>query len=124
MPQNMKIGRLGEHFAGKFLEKHSYQILAKNYKEKFGEIDIIARSPDSTLVFVEVKALTAGSAIGFSPEDNLTTQKLKLVNRMAEYFVARYPNLINEEFGWRIDLLAIEIFEEDGSFSVRHYENI
>jgi putative endonuclease len=50
-----EFGRTGETLACRYLEENGYVILARNYRTKFGEIDIIARDMD-TLVFIEVKS--------------------------------------------------------------------
>ena len=47
-------GDKGEDYAVKFLKKHRYNILARNYRKKYGEIDIIAENKEY-IVFVEVK---------------------------------------------------------------------
>lgn len=122
--KNQEIGKIGEDRACEFLIKREYEILQRNYWQKFGEIDIIARAPDQTLVFIEVKTLLIKNRHVFLPEDNLTTQKYINVKRMAEFFAAKYEELINEERGWRIDLIAVEFFEEDEGCIIRHYENI
>jgi len=51
-------GKLGEQKAEDYLVSIGYNILTKNYRQRFGEIDIIAEEPginDSTIVFIEVK---------------------------------------------------------------------
>ncbi len=50
-----QFGRLGESLAVRHLKKNGYRILARNYRNRFGEIDIIARHGE-VLVFVEVKS--------------------------------------------------------------------
>ncbi|MFO7930479.1 MAG: YraN family protein [Thermodesulfobacteriota bacterium] len=56
MPGNSRqFGRLGESLAVRHLKKNGYSILARNYCNRFGEIDIIARHK-GVIVFVEVKA--------------------------------------------------------------------
>ncbi len=50
-----KLGQSGESLALQYLQKRGYKLLEKNYRNRIGEIDIIARDGD-TLVFVEVKA--------------------------------------------------------------------
>jgi len=119
-----QIGKIGEENACQFLIKRGYKVLKRNYWKKFGEIDIIARANDGTIVFIEVKTLLIKNGGGFTPEDNLTTQKLRNVKRMAEFFAAEHEELVNEEMGWRIDLVAVEFFEPEGEFMVRHYKNI
>ncbi|MCF8095802.1 MAG: YraN family protein [Desulfobacteraceae bacterium] len=64
MPYDSKqFGRLGESLAVGHLKKNGYRILARNYRNRFGEIDIIARHRE-VIVFVEVKAR---STINFGP---------------------------------------------------------
>lgn len=50
-----QFGRMGESLAVGYLKKNGYSILARNYRNRFGEIDIIARL-DGIIVFVEVKS--------------------------------------------------------------------
>ena len=49
------LGKLGEDAASKFLETHGYKIVARNFRIRSAEIDIIAQR-DDVLIFVEVKA--------------------------------------------------------------------
>ncbi|MFA4842357.1 MAG: YraN family protein [Candidatus Omnitrophota bacterium] len=51
---HLVFGSRGEDVAADFLKKEGYKILARNYRTKMGEIDIVARDND-TLAFVEVK---------------------------------------------------------------------
>ncbi|MBF0465768.1 MAG: YraN family protein [Nitrospirae bacterium] len=57
---NVETGKLGEVLAEKFLKKSGYKILERNYRNKVGEIDIIAREGDC-IVFVEVKTRQSDS---------------------------------------------------------------
>lgn len=50
-----QLGLEGERLAAEFLEREGYQILERNWRCTFGEMDIIARDPDGTVVMVEVK---------------------------------------------------------------------
>jgi len=131
MTKKIRIGQKGEEIASNYLENRGYEIITRNYRKKFGEIDIIVRSSDSILVFVEVKTLFSAkqgeyeNLDSLSPEDNFTTQKGKRVKQTCEFFAAKYPKLIDEEKGWRIDLIAIEISESDEKNPIiRHYENV
>ncbi|GMQ64756.1 YraN family protein [Vallitalea maricola] len=51
---NRAIGSKGEEIAAKFLEKQGYKIIDRNYRCRFGEIDIIGMDSDY-LTFIEVK---------------------------------------------------------------------
>lgn len=127
MANNLKIGQLGEDLASQYLLNNKYKIITRNYRETWGEIDIIAQDPNKTLVFVEVKTLKTNANIkpvsenidslilqdnnldGLRPEDNLSQSKLEKVKRTANIYANAHSNLINEKMGWRIDLIAIEI---------------
>jgi putative endonuclease len=50
-----KFGRNGENLAAWYLKKNGYKIVEQNYRNRMGEIDIIAREK-KTIVFVEVKS--------------------------------------------------------------------
>ena len=55
MSTQKTLGRLGEDCAANFLEAHGYKIIARNFRIRSAEIDIIAQI-GNVLVFVEVKA--------------------------------------------------------------------
>lgn len=119
--QKQKIGGFGEDEAAQYLVKKGYKIIERNHRQKWGEIDIVAISPDWVLVFVEVKALVAFEKEGISPEDNLTRDKLRKLQRTCQLYANSHENLVNER-GWQIDLVAIDVHEDHCEF--RHYENI
>ena len=124
MRQSAKIGKFGEDIAAKYLAGLGYLILFKNYREKFDEIDIIARRSDGTLIFCEVKTLSIQPGReGFIPEDNLSHAKLRKSIRGARTFLARHPDLIYGERGWQIDLVAVSV-ENEIFLHLNHYENI
>jgi putative endonuclease len=77
------LGKLGEDEACRELRRRGYAILARGYRTRCGEVDIIARDGD-VLVFVEVKT-RSGGAFG-SPLEAVTARKrLKLVRMALEY---------------------------------------
>jgi len=122
MESTKSIGKRGEDAACAHLTGLGWKILRRNYKRKSDELDIIAKTPDETLVFCEVKTLIKqGNLI---PEDNLTAHKLRKISRTCEFFARRYPELISEEKGWRIDLVAVDIGMKGQVEDIRHYENI
>jgi putative endonuclease len=119
-----RTGELGEEKACEFLKSKGYQIIKRNYRKPWGEIDIIAITPDKTLVFFEVKTIRqfTDPEASLKPEDNLSQAKLKKIRRSAQMFSAKHSDLIREEKGWRIDLLALTINKED--CIINHYQNI
>lgn len=126
MPDHLTVGKIGEDIAYEYLTKRGFRILTRNYREKFGEIDIIAMAPDKTLIFFEVKTLMnkSGFEMAFIPEDNLTNDKLKKLIRISNVFSAKHIQLIDDQKGWRIDLLAITLGSDGNVVSINHYENI
>jgi putative endonuclease len=120
--KNIETGKIGEDIACRYLLKNSYLILARNHKERFDEIDIIARDPRGILVFCEVKTSNYNNS-GFMPEDNLSPAKRHKMIRATNIFLARHPELVWEDAGWRIDLIAI-VLENSGLADLRHYKNI
>jgi putative endonuclease len=121
---NTETGKIGENMACAYLRKNKYLILARNHKERFDEIDIIARHFDGTLIFCEVKSINDNSLnCQFMPEDNLSALKFKKMVRAANMFLSRHPGAVREGVGWRIDLIAI-VLRNGELASLRHYKNI
>ncbi len=132
MKEKITLGQRGEDLACEFLKKKGYEILARNYRKPWGEIDIVTRAGDGTLVFIEVKTM-AGAGASFAqvtegkeellnPEDHANEPKMKKVRKTCEALVNRNPKLVSEKRGWRIDLVAIVIRDSDPV--IRHYESV
>lgn len=119
---SITLGRQGENFAVKYLVKEKYRILGRNFRKPWGELDIIAKALDGTLVFCEVKTMKAYLLDGLKPEDQMSPAKRKKFERVAIQYAGAHPELINEKKGWRLDLIAIQV--RSGSFFPMHYENI
>jgi putative endonuclease len=99
------FGNRGEDAAADFLERNGMTILCRQYKNQFGEIDLVCRDCDE-VVFVEVKSRYS-NARGY-PEDSVTQEKIGHIVRVGEGFLLSLP----QETQWRIDVVAIE-FEHD-----------
>lgn len=83
---HLETGVQGEAFAAEYLEKKGYLILQKNYKNKIGEIDIIAQT-DETLVFVEVKT-RRGLKYGYAFEAVDIKKRNKIIKTSQLYLVS------------------------------------
>lgn len=95
-----QIGDAGEELAAKELAKAGYFILDRNFRTRFGEIDIVAKK-ENTLIFVEVKA-KKNDAFG-APAEMVTRGKQKKIIHTAQSYIQE-----NEYQGtWRIDVVAI-----------------
>jgi putative endonuclease len=98
-----ELGRLAEDFAVGFLQEKGYKVIDRNFRSRFGEIDIVAED-NGCLVFVEVKARWS-QRFG-SPEEAVTPQKLYKIRRTAEYY-SLLRSKTNQNM--RIDMVALEM---------------
>ncbi len=96
------LGKSGEDLAAHLLGEQGYEILARRYRTRYGEIDIVARE-DATIVFVEVKARTTGE-FGKAAEA-ITPWKQRRLASMAADFLAR--NQLTDR-ACRFDVVAID----------------
>jgi putative endonuclease len=102
------LGRTAEDLAAAELERRGYAILARRYRTRHGEIDLIARDA-RTLVFVEVKARTTGE-FG-SGLEAVTRHKQRRLASMAAEYLARSGLA---DVPCRFDVVAID----DGKVTV------
>jgi putative endonuclease len=116
------LGKEGETYACGILVKRGYTIIERNVSLRIGEIDIIARAPDKTLVFVEVKTINGFSSEGFHPEDHMTAKKIKNFRASASLYANARKDRVKNDAGFRLDLIALSKVGND--FVVRHYENV
>lgn len=81
------LGEAGEWLAHDLLARAGYDILARNWRAPFGEVDLIARR-DGELHFFEVKTRRADDR--FTPADNVTPAKIRRYQRLAAYFLRQH----------------------------------
>ncbi len=114
-----KTGERGEALAAKLLAKKGYEILERNYRTRYGEIDLVARR-ESTLVFVEVKT-RRGTGFG-DPLEAVTPRKRERVRMMAEQYLAKKGDEFAGGFGeLRFD--AVGILVGPSGSQIRHVED-
>jgi putative endonuclease len=82
-----RIGRRGEDLAAEHLSRRGFEIVERNYRTRWGELDIVA-SDGRTIVFCEVKARRAASASGLPPFASLHGRKRARVRAMASQWLA------------------------------------
>ena len=109
---NKTTGKIGEDLACDYLIKKGYQILERNWGNKWGEIDIIARDKE-TVVFVEIKT-KVGISFG-TPEEMVNPKKLAQIQRLA----STYPLAKNNQL--RIDVVAVILKPDQNIQSINHY---
>ena len=94
------FGNAAEHDAAAFLKSKGMTILERQYRNRFGEVDIIAKDGEE-YVMVEVKARN-NHDFGY-PEESVTASKLRKIAIVAQYYMESRPHI-----AWRIDVVAIE----------------
>jgi putative endonuclease len=82
---NQASGAWGEDLALRYLLRRGYRLLARNYRKRRGEIDLIV-TDDETLVFVEVK-LRRSTGYG-DPLEAVTSRKQATIRSLAEQYLA------------------------------------
>ncbi len=87
---NREIGKWAEDVAAHFLKRKGFEVLARNFNTRFGEIDIIVRENniEDSIVFVEVRFRGKGSFL--LPEETLTTKKQKRIKCTALIYLNKF----------------------------------
>ena len=114
--QKQKFGLWGEQTAAEYLEKLGYEIVERNARTQYGEIDLITRQA-STIVFVEVK--TRGSTEFGYPEEAITAEKQQHMQDAAQDYLQTHPELDGE---WRVDVISIRRLKNQAP-EITHIEN-
>ena len=100
MKHNQRIGKWGEELAVDHFKQLGFEIMARNTRTPYGEIDIVARRGEIT-IFIEVKTRTTDK-MGM-PEDSITARKRQHMISAAEHYAMEH-----EIDSWQIDVLSIE----------------
>ena len=122
--KTQKIGELGEDLACRFLMKHGFAIVERNYTKKWGEIDIVAKKGGKTY-FVEVKSKVADlvgikDIEGYRPEENMHPWKLQRLSRVVQTYLSEHESIGD----WQFDLVVVFIDIATKKARVRTMENI
>lgn len=112
MGEHLRTGKIGEQMAAAYLQEAGYQILERNYRCPFGEIDIIAREGD-TLVFVEVKSRRSEN-FGL-PQLAVGPEKQRRISRISLYYLQSHRL---DEANVRFDVVAILLRRENPSIEL------
>lgn len=112
---NQRVGAWGEETAAVWLAGKGYEVMRRNVRTPYGEIDILAYK-NGIACFIEVKTLTSPKS--FFPEHQITTRKREHMLNSAAYYAAQ--NRIDR---WQLDVIAIE--GKPGETPViHHFENV
>jgi putative endonuclease len=110
-----ELGRAGEAAAADFYERAGYRVLARSYRYKRAEVDLIVQRGQELLVFVEVK--TRSSNQYGTPETFVSTRKKELFRLAATH--------LQEELDWRGDIRfdILALLQLSQGFQVELFED-
>jgi putative endonuclease len=111
------LGRRGEQLAAEHLERLGYRIVARNYRTRLGELDLVA-CDDEQLVFCEVKTRRAGSG---DPWDNLGEAKRRQVRSMGVTWLSEVRDRPRTA-RLRFDAIGVQIDRDGALVSLDHLE--
>ena len=119
-----EIGDLGEDLACKFLKRKGFIVVDRNYWQKFGEIDIVARKR-RIVHFIEVKTvlcrtLESEGMDNYRPEDNVHIHKLKRLARTIETYI--FDKNLDSDF--QIDVITVKLDVSNKKAKVQFLGNI
>ena len=120
------LGRWGEDVAADYLSRLGYEIIGRNVRTAYGEIDLVTqqRIDNQTIesfivtVFVEVKTRT--SRLFGAPEEAITRRKQQHMLTAAQSYLQQHPEITGN---WRIDVIAIERQHSQATPIITHFEN-
>ncbi len=122
---HLHVGRLGEQIAVDFLTNLNYQLVDTNKRYTTGEIDIIVRKKDETLVFVEVKTRSVGNIDSVTEDDYCVPQEMINSNKIKKLRKAIHLYLTetnSTQLPWRLDAVIVLLDVSANKAKCRHYK--
>ncbi|MCU0356246.1 MAG: YraN family protein [Cyclobacteriaceae bacterium] len=113
MSDKQTIGKMGEEMAARFMEEMGFQVVARNYRHKHAEIDLIVHR-DNWLIFVEVK--TRSSTTYGEPETFVDFKKGRKIMEAAEEYIFT----TNWRGHIRFDIVSVKLGNPP---EIRHFED-
>ena len=114
---NQTIGQIGEQLSVNYLKEHGVNIIARNYRTEYGEIDIIGLD-EKDLVFFEVK--TRSTKTFGEPEIAITDTKLQHMINAAMAYIQKFA----EDENWRIDVIAVSLNKAKQTNDIQWIKNV
>jgi putative endonuclease len=106
-------GQKAEDCAARFLERKGYKIIERNFRKRFGEIDIIVRK-GNTLVFVEVRSLVGNF---MEPVESISFSKKERILKAAKAY------LLDKQWQGDVRFDFIGIKGEGEGQTIEHFED-
>ena len=123
--RNKLTGKLGEELASFYLTSNYYEVILRNYKNKVGEIDIIAlssfRHKSRELIFIEVKSQLKRTNQQDFALKRLDTAKGQKIKRVAQEFIKDSINIKKQyKFKFKFNALVVHIYWERNILSSKY----
>lgn len=129
MARHNKVGFMGEDLAVTWLSGHEFVIQDRNYRKKYGEIDVIALDKSQVLHFIEVKTVSyetkreldnAVSHETWRPEEMVHLRKRVRLKRVIEVW------LLEKGYGdkWEIDILTVRVVPREKYARIKLLKNV
>lgn len=124
--KHIAIGHLGEEITTEYLRNRGFTIIDRNYRKKWGEIDIVAKK-DSVFHFIEVKAGAVTSDTfpkdgeeRYMPEEHVTEHKKARLSRIIQTY------LLNRKIKteWTVDVIVVIVNERTKRAQVRVIKDV
>ncbi|GAB3590593.1 hypothetical protein CFAEC_08760 [Corynebacterium faecale] len=113
---NNDLGAVGENLVAARYFRQGYQVLERNVRYPFGEIDLVVEDPDGTTVFVEVKTRRGE---GFGVAESVTPRKLSRMRHVAAAWLKGKPYR-----DIRFDVVTVRVEPHTGHFVVDCFEGV
>jgi putative endonuclease len=117
--KHISTGKIGEELACKYLKNRGFTIVERNFRKKWGEIDIVSRRKDK-IHFVEVKA----GQSNVDPQEHLTSAKIKKLFRVFESYALEHGFSIHTSDSWQFDAVIVRIDAVTKQARVKYIGNI
>jgi putative endonuclease len=110
------LGKIGENLALDYLKNHGFVIIEKNFRSKFGEIDIIAEK-NRCLYFVEVK--TRSNLDHGYPHEAVNKRKIYHIKKAAQYYLLKksFPD-------YKLKISVFSVLTDKEKTEIKFWENI
>jgi len=109
------LGQEGERIAERFLKSKGYKVLDRNFRTRWGELDIVAKDGE-VVVFVEVK--TRSKTDFTRPEEAVNSTKQAHLRKAAQLWLL--DNHPDDPPACRFDVISV-LFDNDGNHTIEHF---
>ncbi len=97
-----QFGRMAEDLALRYLQKRNLNLLERNFRSRFGEIDLIMQE-NNTIIFVEVRARKTDAFL--SPVESVDYKKRTKIRKTSQVYMQKTASW--NRFDMRFDVIAL-----------------